>query len=304
MVSVQASSKASSDYAAVANNVINNKKFPIVVLLVWVLLFRILFTGDNKSSSSWVEVLVTDSIYREDAGWGVSPMVDERSKLVIFSQVGNAQAAIHHLFRNLKGLPLNVDWATVFNPQTNGLTYLYHYNTSMATHIMNSPEYTRAIFVRDPKERFLASFLQFANANFLGQACCPVDHSCVEKAETMEGFLALTTWCNDIHWTPQSDRLPHKFLPMLNFVGYMDTLEQDLFRLLEKVGLWNDFGATGYGNYYNASLVDAYPVETQATKRQMLQYYTPKMELFVEERYAMDYMVPEFGLMIKRLNYN
>jgi hypothetical protein len=39
------------------------------------------------------------------------------------------------------------------NSRTNGLVYLSQLNIARATAIMNSPEYTRATIVGDPKER-------------------------------------------------------------------------------------------------------------------------------------------------------
>jgi hypothetical protein len=49
------------------------------------------------------------------------------------------------------------------------------------------------------------------------------------------------------HWKPQvyMCRL-HKFLPLLNFVGAFDRLAAHAELLLQGLGLWSEFGASGY----------------------------------------------------------
>jgi hypothetical protein len=52
------------------------------------------------------------------------------------------------------------NWLTAspHNPETNGLRYLGHYPRDKQKEFMTSPEWTRAIFVRDPLERTLSSY--------------------------------------------------------------------------------------------------------------------------------------------------
>ena len=40
-----------------------------------------------------------------------------------------------------------------WNPKCNGLKYLYDYNLTTANHMLTASDWTRAIFVREPKEQ-------------------------------------------------------------------------------------------------------------------------------------------------------
>lgn len=261
------------------------------------------------SHKQHVQVNKTDSIFVHGKEWGISPIVDESHKVVFFTQAKIGATAFHKLLRRMKGLG---DWNShycPFNPLVNSLTYLYDFNISYATHIMNAPDWTRAIFVRDPKERFLSAYLDKAvgwGDHYLVKKCCK-DGSCVQPAQaSLRGFLNLTSWCHDIHWQPQSDRMPAKYLTTLDFVGHLETAAEDAKTLLERVGAWEAFGAMGWGKDGTESMfqtVDAANHGTSAN-RKMTKYYTPEIELLVEERYEVDYATPQFGFTIKKINYH
>jgi hypothetical protein len=48
---------------------------------------------------------------------------------------------------------------TDHNPSTNGLKYLQAFSPRDATKMMRDPSWTRAIFLREPKQRFLSAYL-------------------------------------------------------------------------------------------------------------------------------------------------
>lgn len=61
------------------------------------------------------------------------------------------------------------------NPSYNGLKYLNHYPLKTALEMLTDPEWTRAIFVRDPKERFFSAYLDKAKKNdgkYVTHHCC------------------------------------------------------------------------------------------------------------------------------------
>ena len=101
------------------------------------------------------------------------------------------------------------------NPKFNGLSYLHQYSLEEANRIMTSPEYTRAIFVRDPKERFLSAFLDKATSNggaHVQNKCCP-SGDCIKEAQTFPGFINLVfnKGCRNPHWNSQSRRMEPKY---------------------------------------------------------------------------------------------
>jgi len=110
--------------------------------------------------------------------WDGSPVVLEDYKLVFFTSAKVGCTVWKQLFRRIVGLK---DWKAEatgkllpWNPELNGLKYLYDYNRETASHMMTSPEYTRAIFVREPKERLVSAYLDkgVTNSYFMQSKCC------------------------------------------------------------------------------------------------------------------------------------
>ena len=183
------------------------------------------------------------------------------------------------------------DWKTRKNPaniKTNGLKYLFDYNLSEATDKMNSPFWTRAIFVRDPKEKFLSAFLDkgVRHKGAYMRNCCAAARGgkfkCVKKAQTFQGFIEITRDCKDSHWGPQSERMEAKYFPLLNFVGHLESVEVDATRLLKKIRAWDDYGRTGWGASHNESFFQSTSAVRHATsngtvesKSRVPLYYTP-----------------------------
>ncbi|KAL3918764.1 MAG: hypothetical protein SGARI_007377, partial [Bacillariaceae sp.] len=92
--------------------------------------------------------------------WDGAGIVIQEYKLVLFTQGKVACTVFKQLARRM--MHIN-DWRKhaepniPHNPKHNGLVYLYPYKMPDALTILTSPEWTRAIFVRDPKERTLSA---------------------------------------------------------------------------------------------------------------------------------------------------
>jgi hypothetical protein len=212
-------------------------------------------------------------------------------------------------------------WKSCQNPaniKMNGLKYLFDYNITEATELMNSPDYTLAIFVRDPKEKFLSAFLDKAMRNE-GQSfmtrCCPgrggKRKTCLKKARAFQGFIELTRKCKDSHWGPQSERMEAKYFPLLDFVGHLESGEEDARELLKRVGAWEEFGKKGWGVNHNESIFQSTSAVRHATsngtmesKSRLPLYYTPELEDEIEERFSQDYLIPQLGLQKKKIVYS
>lgn len=89
-----------------------------------------------------------DYIY-SDQDFDSSPIVLEQSKLVFFTTGNHDDVIWRQLFRRMMSFE---DWNNVSN-QFDGLKYLKDYDIETASDIMSSSNYTRAIFVQDPKRR-------------------------------------------------------------------------------------------------------------------------------------------------------
>lgn len=206
------------------------------------------------------------------------------------------------MFRRILGYK---DWYSA-NPhkrKTNGLRFLNQYNITRATEIMNSHEYTRAMFVRDPKARILSAHRDKVIQNHLyieqKTRCCP-SGECPEIVKTFAGFLRMlqqchNECCNDVHWQPQSRRVERKFLEKIDFIGHLKTAHEDAKLLLQHIGAWEEFGESGWGEYRNESFMQSLSTSGRrhvtSSREHLAEYFTPELERIVEDMYASDYEV-------------
>jgi hypothetical protein len=258
-----------------------------------------------------------DFIYYKNLkyGWDASPVVIPQFKLLFFTIPKNSCTGWKQLFRRIMGhadwmLKDDIETFMPHNPQVNGLKYLYDYSTEEASRMMTDPNWTRAIFVREPKQRFLSSFLDKSVSNahqHIIDRCFPdligpnrTQHSSVVNAQTLPGFLDLVNTCDDGHWMPQHTRMERKFWPYVDFVGHVETSSKDAKRLLQRIGAWDEYGARGWGKNGNFSFLessdaDAAGLHAHYSQWQAWTWYTPVVEEMVEQHYTMDYENPLFN---------
>ena len=129
--------------------------------------------------------------------WDSVPVVIESHKLIFFTVPKVGCTVFKHLFRRMMGYE---NWRTKYphDPLNNGLKHLDRYSIKEVTIMMTSLDWTKSIFVRDPKERFLSAYLDKVknkDGMYVKNHCCS---DCVP--ETMSGFLNLTKKCYDPHW--------------------------------------------------------------------------------------------------------
>jgi hypothetical protein len=271
------------------------------------------FKNKKHPSSPIVQVERADYIYRKT--WGAAPIVVESHKLIFFWIPKAGCTTFKHLFRRIMGYS---DWKTngnVHYPKTNGLKYLNQYSIQQATEMMNSNEYTRAIVVRDPKERFLSAYLDKAvprNGSFVVLACCHKTKTCREQTKTLASFFELTTSCHNPHWRPQGFRMEQKFVPTLDFIGHMGNIQMDVKALLETIGAWDDYGKSGWGPFGNESIFASRSDSSHSTSKSahdswtnlLPKYYTAELEAAVEKRFDSDYSIAEFGLPKRKIVFH
>lgn len=246
-----------------------------------------------------------DYIYKKGS-WDGAPVVIEEFKLVFFTSAKVGCTVWKQLFRRMMGIQEWKAEQTVdllpWNAELNGLKYLYDYDRETASEMMTSPEWTRAIFVRDPKERFLSAYLDKAfHKNFVDKNCCPFTLTCAtESRKSATHFLELIQLCENPHWMPQSSRMEEKFWPFINFVGNMGNLSEDAQRLLTRIGAWDAFGDSGWGPNGTDSIFQSLEGGTgraHATgARQKLKRYIPiDLEAELDSFYRKDYASPYLG---------
>ena len=193
-----------------------------------------------------------DYIYHGKTAWGASPVILESHKLIFFTVPKVGCTIWYQLFRRIMGYK---DWkkeeegGLPWNPRINGLKRLYHYNRHKASQMMTSPEWIRAIFVREPKVRFVSAYFDKAvnSPKFFRQQCCP-NKECDRPANPSPSeFLDFITHCGNSHWNPQHQRMEDKYWKYITFVGHMESAHEDAKRLLTMIQAWDEYGSTGWG---------------------------------------------------------
>jgi hypothetical protein len=240
-----------------------------------------------------------------------SPIIVEEFKLLFIPIPKVACTQFLQLLRRMAG---QANWlerklGLPYTPHINGLTYLADYNVTEATEIFTSPEWTRAVFVRDPKERFLSAYLDkvVQSQNIVLGSCCEDTWDCASSNTTFAEFVNMTDTCENEHWDAQNQRLPTKYWQYMNFVGHMESLTTDSERLLRKVGAWESYGLSGWGSGGDQSIFTDEAGETAARRHatkaseRLRQFYTPELEAKLDARFDEDYENSVFQIPRQRI---
>ena len=272
--------------------------------------------SSNHNSDKFPEANEDDIIYQKT---GASAIVNDEYKLIYF-HIG--KIASSEFKRFLKRLNNDPTWCVkdqflVHRIGTNGLKYLaYDYSLKEVEHMMTSDEWTKAIFVRDPKPRLLSGFLDKAvqHKNHFEKTSCEtwkywkgVDDAqyCYDHRKDFSFFLHDITRMNtdDLHFRPVDSFVDKKWWPYVNFIGYMDSLSEDskqLFKSIKSnvdgINAWDRVGKNGWSpqrgcdNVDDEEFLQARPSKHKTGAREhMQQYYTEELEKFVETNWASDY---------------
>ena len=278
----------------------------------------------NKTTAEKMILRREHSIYKK--GWDSDPIVIEEYKLLFFTIPKVGCTVFKQLFRRMMGYE---DWYVQkdpwipHQPGRNGLKYLNKYPLEKANHMMISPEWTRAIFLRDPKERVLSAYLDKVTIDtelrggYIQRRCCKprgwrkpniCDTVRLKKQKANETISVngddcsfqcfvedIIPNCDDPHWRSSIQRIDEIFWPRMTFIGHFETLVDDTRRLLQQLGggtesAWDKYGKSGWGKYGNESIFTSNSVTHATSAKQKLQkYYTPEVENMVKERYHADY---------------
>ena len=248
--------------------------------------------------------------------WDCSPVVIEKHKLIFFTIAKVGCTVFKQLFRRIMG---HDDYATVEldgrvpqNPKTNGLIYLHHYSPDEVKDFLTSPNWTRAMFVRDPKERLLSAYLDKglkADGAFVKEKCCEMDNApphcrqhVNQKLKTLDGFVDIVKWCPNPHWSSQSSRIWGRHWLFINFVGHLETVAQDTRELLLHLGLWELYGASGWGESGEDSIFGSnHAKHATGANEKLFDYYNPDLERKVEKLFATDYAHTILNFTMPRL---
>lgn len=252
--------------------------------------------------------------------WWEKPTVIEEYKLIFFSIPKVACTEWKLMFRRMNGLsyqpPPRAKNVTYYqNPHTNKLKTLDQYPLDVAENMMNSPEWTRAIFVREPKDRIRSSFMN----KFVRDRYYFRDHCCSElQIPDLEGrrhchrminrsnltyFLERTQDCHDPHWDAQFPVVDEKWWKSMSFVGKMESMSSDAKTLLQSLSngehtAWEKYGSHGWGkngtesfmqnNSAGHSTREKTKIKMNATER-LCTVLRPEDEAYIEKHWHVEW---------------
>ena len=251
-----------------------------------------------------------DSFIYSKNNWDAAPIVIPHYKLMVFTTPKVACTLIKHTLRTLMMMmyPNNNTNTTkvikllgdsfVHDPSKNGLLYLHDFTIQEANEMLTSTrsDWTRVVFVRDPKERVLSAHLDKAmrnNGTYLQRHC-----GVTTMVSTFDEFIhKIIPNCVDVHWLPQAYRMEAHLWKHINFVGRVETIHADLERLWNRIGV--DADTTRLRTNHKTTVKHA-----TGANRLLQQYYTPQLEARVEELYRVDYQHPVLNLTLEKIKWN
>eukprot|EP00616_Rhizochromulina_sp_CCMP1243_P006700 CAMPEP_0118997614 /NCGR_PEP_ID=MMETSP1173-20130426/62049_1 /TAXON_ID=1034831 /ORGANISM="Rhizochromulina marina cf, Strain CCMP1243" /LENGTH=474 /DNA_ID=CAMNT_0006949071 /DNA_START=81 /DNA_END=1505 /DNA_ORIENTATION=+ len=193
-------------------------------------------------------------------------------------------------------------------------------SVSEATDILTDPTWTKAVFFRDPKRRLLSAYLdkfvqhdsysikvfqaprgtRFTFEQFVKRVVvCSGTQACMVRGARQSQADGLHVRTNP-HWRPQVYiNGMAKYLPYFNFVGSFERLENHTRALLEGLGVWEQFGASGWGKDGSLPIFHQNTASHRTGSISLLEkYYPPDLAKQVENAYRMDYgMLHQIGLL-------
>mmetsp|Transcript_19017 Transcript_19017/g.26777 ORF Transcript_19017/g.26777 Transcript_19017/m.26777 type:complete len:360 (+) Transcript_19017:112-1191(+) len=288
----------------------------------------------ERSNHAKPQILRSDLIYSPISKPShPGPFVIEEYKLIFFSvpKVGCSEWKL--LLMRMSNNPLwccdDCEEGYMHEMKLNKLKILRDYTTEEATNMMTSPDWTRAIFLRDPKERILSAFLDKARNEYMFRSkCCDAFtdsitrnecYKCLsakestkpecQTPETYEKFLHFVTkypdQCTNKHWEQMSSKVDSKWWPYMNFIGSYDNMHIDAMRLLQGLhsdsdpiegrSAWERYGQNGWGTSNGCENRPSKFLEINTSyhnlgaNSQMTKWYNPQAHSLVEKYWASDY---------------
>lgn len=274
----------------------------IIIGCMFMKSLKYLHTHVSKLSRPHLVITKNDKIMHPNI-W-TSPIVIKEYKLIFFRIPKVCSTEWNTMLFKMTGLSdiANLTIAAI-EENCKKITRMHDIPLEEAQHMMTSKEWTKAIFVREPKERILSAFLNkfCEEPTYFQRFCCSqspdkkLECSRHQESKNFTYFLEETKQCPDAHWNPQTMTVDQKWWPYINFIGYQNTAFEDTRRLLQtlvsskdNVTAWDRFGRSGWGSNKTEPFMyrpHGYGHATGA-KSKLLKYYNAYTEQTVERFHA------------------
>ena len=221
--------------------------------------------------------------------------IDVNSKLVFFTIPKVACTEWIRLFIRMSGAP---DWQS--DPHYRDDRPLFSaFPLDDINRIINDPAWTKAVFFRNPAERILSAYLDKIADNksmkieVFGDDDSPVsfERYLSHVLAPQQSGISAPLRNVDAHWCLQT-RIAniYKLMHAFDFIGNYAHLHNHARQLLTRVGIWERYGADGWGEDGGFSLFESNTAEhrTDAGER-MDEFYSPKTLARVQNAHREDY---------------
>ncbi|CAG2240590.1 CHST9 [Mytilus edulis] len=235
---------------------------------------------ENVLSNRNVPSLTDAELKQIKRTWYNSPIVVMKYKLIFFWNEKSGCSFWKSLLQFIQGLTHE----DIHNPYENGLKYLINFEDKDIISMMYNDSWTKAVFVREPRERILSSYLDKGLNNGFMMV------NCKRTVKTFSEFLELAKQCPNAHWESQV-RAPKYFYKKM-MIGKMADISTFTEKLLTKIGAWNETV-----KYWLDSKDSEKKSRSHAQNAgdKLLQYYNnTKLQDVIFEMFEDDYIVFNF----------
>ena len=121
-----------------------------------------------------------------------------------------------------------------------------------------------------------------------------------ETSFPFEDFVDhVMTDCTDAHWRPQHTWMNKANWRLINFLGKHENVMADTHTLLKQIGAFEEFGASGWGEFHNESIFQLNNAKHKTGSRNTMDlHYTPKVRKDVFQYVRGDYETKLFNFTI------
>ena len=182
-----------------------------------------------------------------------------------------------------------------------GRPFLSDLSCSEIERYLNDPNWTKAVFFRDPAERLLSAYMdKIERGSYITKRLFNAgggEISLNQFVEVVSDENQITSdprglhGKTDPHWMPQYMVANlAKFLPCINFVGNFSRLQEDSRALLKKVGAWEQFGRTGWGAERKEAMFESNIAKNRTVaSSQVTERYSANLLARIKTAYDNDY---------------
>ncbi|VDH94167.1 Hypothetical predicted protein [Mytilus galloprovincialis] len=232
--------------------------------------FRMTQSNDNCSHYN----MSKQNIKQLKGRWS-SPIVVSKYKLIFFWSEKSACTYWKRLLQLIQGIN-----KTALHNARSGLTTLKMFNDCNITAMMQSNQWVKAAFVREPRERILSSYLDKGQYKHVMNELCRIN-----RQVSFYEFLEIIKRCKEGHWGQQVRAPKHFYKQMM--IGKFSEISSFTERLLKRIGAWNETVV-----YWITSSKHIYQPHSTNAKSKLLTYYNnTKSQDLIFDLFSDDYNV-------------